>query len=194
MVIAYPWGDSLYLNITNQCSNDCYFCVRNHGDGVAGYRLWLEKEPTAREVIEAVGDPRQYEEVVFCGFGEPLYRLEVVKEVAKELKKYGVPVRVNTNGQANLIHGRNILPELSGLIDRISISLNAEDADKYQEICRSVFGKEAYNAVLEFIQEAKKYIPDVTVSVLTLRKIDQEKCRKMAEKLGVKFRVRAYLE
>lgn len=190
--IAYSLGDALYLNITNRCPNNCCFCVRNGTEGLGGYGLWLEKEPSAREVIEAIGDPREYEEVVFCGFGEPLMRLDVVKEVAAAVKEYGVPVRINTNGLGNLVHGRNILPELEGLIDRISISLNAEDAKKYQKICRSEYGEQAYDAIIEFIKEAKVYIPDVTVSVLTLKTVDIEKCRKIAKELGVKFRIRTY--
>jgi len=144
------------------------------------------------EIIAAVGDPRSFAEVVFCGYGEPLIRLDTVKTVAGWLKQQGASVRVNTNGLASLWHGRNILPELKGLVDAISISLNAENAEKYQRICHPQLGEESYSALLEFIKESKKYIPKVQVTVVAVSEIDIESCRKIAEDLDVQFKVRNY--
>lgn len=193
-MIAYKLGNSLYLNITNRCTNRCGFCIRNNETGVGGYNLWLDKEPTTKEIIEAIGDPSSYKEVVFCGYGEPLMRLQTVLDVARYLKKTypDVPIRINTNGQANLIYGEDITPQFKGLVDVISISLNAENAEKYQELCHSDYGEEAYYSILEFARKCKNHIPRVVLSVVELPSIDVEKCRKLAEELGVEFRVRKY--
>ncbi len=191
--IAYQIRDSLYLNITNECTDTCKFCVRYSTDFVKGHNLRIEKEPSSCDLIRAIGDPKTYKEVVFCGYGEPIIRLNVVKEVSTWVKENGGRVRVDTNGQGNLIHNRNILPELSGLVDEVSVSLNAEDAEKYYEICRPRFGKKAYDEIKRFILEAKKYIPIVGVTVVDLPEIDLTACRRIAlEELGVNFRVREY--
>ena len=193
--IAYPIRDALYLNITNRCSNRCVFCAKFKDFTVKGHALKLEREPTAEEVIQAIGRPQDYREVVFCGYGEPLLRLDLIKQVATWLHKQGVKVRINTDGQANLVHNRNILPELDGLIDAVSVSLNAADAINYQRICQSDFGEKGYQAVKDFIREAKKHIPSVTASVVTLPGINVEDCRKLVEEdLGVRFLVRRYNE
>jgi TatD DNase family protein len=134
--IAYQIRDSLYLNITNRCTNRCGFCVRFHTSFVKGHNLKLEREPSPEEVINAIGDPRRYREVVFCGLGEPFLRLELMKKVAQWVKTRGGRVRVNTNGHGNAIHGRDVLPDLKGIVDSISISLDAEDREKYEEVCR----------------------------------------------------------
>ena len=191
-MIAYQIGSSLYLNVTNKCTNDCYFCIRNLAPGVAGYDLRLEEDPSPREIIDKIGDPRKYDQVVFCGFGEPLVSLDTVKEVSRWLKGRGAYVRVDTNGLANLYHGRNVLPELEGLVDAISVSLNAESGEKYCRICRPVFGDDSFPALLDFIEQAKKYIPSVRVSVVDVEEIDIEACRELARDLGVGFRVRHY--
>ena len=128
--IVYPIRQSLYLNLTNRCSNRCAFCAKNASYFVKGHDLALEREPSAEELVQAVGDPQKYQEIVFCGFGEPLLRLETVKTVAAALKKKGARVRIDTDGQANLVYGRNILPELKGLVDAVSVSLNAENPEK----------------------------------------------------------------
>ena len=146
------------------------------------------------EVMNAIGDPSAYDEVVFCGYGEPLLRLDLVKEVAGAMKKSGVTVRINTDGQANLVHNRNILPELAGLVDSISVSLNAPDAETYQKICCSEFGEQGYAALKEFLVEARKHIPSVTATAVTLPGIDIEACHKVAEELQVEFRERVYNE
>ncbi len=187
--IAYQIRDSLYLNITNRCTNVCSFCVKFRSDFVKGHRLRLGKEPSADEIIAEIGDPTRYSEVVFCGYGEPLQRLETVRKVAAWVKKNKGRVRINTNGHANLIHRKDVLPELRGIVDSISISLDAHDAATYDSICKPVF-KNAYDEVVRFIEQAKDYIPDVQATVVDLAGVDLEKCRNICERLGVRFRIR----
>ena len=193
--IAYQIRDSLYLNITNRCTNSCIFCAKFSDYVVKGHELHLDHEPSVAEVKQVIGDPTRYAEVVFCGYGEPLLRLDLIKEVSRWLKDLGVTVRINTDGQANLVHGRNILPELEGLIDAISISLNAPDADNYHHLCRSTFGaQQSYQAVKDFIQQAGRYIPEVITTAVTYPGIDIAACEQVAKELGVKFRPREYNE
>jgi TatD DNase family protein len=186
---AYRIRDSLYLNITNRCTNRCSFCVRFHSDYVKGHNLRLREEPTTDELKAAIGDPGAYGEVVFCGYGEPLLRLDTVKEVSAWIKQKGGSVRINTNGHGNLIHKRNILPELKGIVDSISVSLDAHDEETYERICKPAF-MNAFNEVVAFIKEAKNHIPDVQVTVVAMKDVDVEKCRKMAGELSAGFRVR----
>ena len=194
--IAYKIRNNLYLNITNQCTLACRFCPKFDDWIVKGHYLQLDHEPTEAEILEAVGDPSLYQEVVFCGFGESTLRLDLLESVAKQLRARGAShIRLDTEGLANLVHGRNILPELSGLIDSISVSLNAPDAKTYAKLCPSKYGEEAYGHVKEFIKEAKQHIPDVTASVVGVPNLDVEDCRKLAEdELGVQFRLRPYDE
>jgi TatD DNase family protein len=183
--IAYKIRDSLYLNITNRCTNKCSFCVRFRSDFVKGHRLRLAEE----EIKAAVGDPAAYEEVVFCGYGEPLLRLDVVKEIAAWVKEKGGRVRINTNGHGNLIHKRNVLPELAGLVDTLSVSLDSHDATTYEKLCSPAFPN-AFDEVLKFIKEAKKHVPDVQATVVEMEGVNVEKCKELAEKLSIKLRVR----
>jgi len=193
--IAYPVGDSLYLNITNRCTNECPFCIRNLSRKFnQKYHLWLDREPTAEEVLNAIGNPLKHKQIVFCGYGEPLIRLDLVKEIAKRLRSQPPALRVDTNGTANIFWGRNILPELKGLIDYISVSLNAESAEVYNKICHPMFGEKAYNAIIDFIKEAKKYIPEVEATIVDLPTVNKEACRQIAEDIGVSFRIRPYYE
>ncbi|HHY45694.1 MAG TPA: radical SAM protein [Firmicutes bacterium] len=192
-MIAYRLGNSLYLNVTNRCTNSCEFCIRKIADGVGGYNLWLEREPAADEVVDAVGDPTRYDEIVFCGYGEPLVRLDVVKDAGRRLKERGARIRVDTNGQANLFFGRNVVPELEGIVDAISISLNAENAEKYVKLCNPVFGERAYYAILEFAREAVKHIPRVTLTVVDLPEVDLKACEDIARSIGAGFRVRHHI-
>ncbi len=192
--IAYQIRNSLYLNITNRCTNSCIFCAKFDDFVVKGHELKLDHEPSFEEIKQAVGDPRKYAEVVFCGYGEPLLRLEVVKQLASWLKQQGVQVRINSDGQANLVHGRNILPELKGLVDAISISLNSATSAEYQQLCQSSYGEQSYQAVKDFLQQATEYIPEVTASAVTYPGVDIAACRRVAEEIGVQFRVREYQE
>lgn len=201
MTITYELGNSLYVNVTNRCSNACTFCVRQKHDGVNGKdTLWLDREPTIEEIKAdfETRDLGKYDGVVFCGYGEPMMRTDAVLEVAKWLKEKDsdIKIRINTNGQANLINKRDITPELRGIVDTVSISLNADNAKKYQELCVSDFGEEAYEGLLEFAALAKRYVPEVVLSVVdtTMSSDEIEKCRKLAEEYGVSFRVRAFIE
>ncbi len=189
--IVYPIRDSLYLNITNRCTNTCSFCVRFFTDYVKGHNLKLENEPSSAEIISRLGDLSKYREVVFCGYGEPLLRLDVVKEVAKFLKDKSIPVRINTNGHGNLIHKRNIVPELKGLIDEVSVSLNVDTEINYNKFCRPQFGMETFGKIKEFILECKKYIPLVSVTFMDLDGVDLKECERITkDELKVNFRIR----
>lgn len=191
--IAYKLKDSLYLNITNRCTIACVFCGKWKSFMLRDFNLRLKKEPTVEEILHAVGDPSAYNEIVFVGWGESLLRIDVVKEVSRRLKEKGARrIRVDTDGLANLVHRRNVLSELKGLVDAISISLNAQDAHTYARICPSRYGERAYAAVVDFIKESKHYIPEVTASVVTVPGVDVERCREIVEGLGVRFRPRIY--
>ena len=192
--IAYKIRNSLYLNITNRCSNRCSFCAKFDDFTVKGHNLLLDGEPSYEEIMAAIGQPQGIDEVVFCGYGEPLIRLDLVKQVASELKGRGYPIRINTDGQANIVHGRNILPELAGLVDSVSVSLNAPDAATYGQICNTPFGEAGFEAVCTFIREAQQFIPQVVASAVTIPGIDIEACRRLAESLGAEFRAREYAE
>lgn len=192
--IAYRIRNSLYLNITNRCSNRCSFCAKYDDFTVKGHNLLLDAEPTLDEVLSAIGEPLGIDEVVFCGYGESLIRLDLVKQVAATLKRRGYRIRINTDGQANLVHGRNVLPELAGLVDSISVSLNAPDAQTYGRLCNTPFDENGFAAVCDFIEQACQYIPEVVASAVTVPGVDIEACRHVAESLGATFRVREYAE
>lgn len=198
MTIVYKVHNNLYVNLTNRCSCSCVFCLRQNRDHMEeSDSLWLDHEPTLQEVKDAFAkeDMSQYEEVVFCGFGEPTERMDLLLEVATFVKEnYQKPIRINTNGQANLINGRDVAPELNGLVDTISISLNTPNEEKYNEMVRSIYGDKAYRAMLDFAREAKKYVPNVVLSTVdtTLSKEEEEQCRKICEKLAVTYRIRPW--
>ena len=155
--------------------------------------MLLQKEPTFQEVIAAVEAEDEFDEIVFCGFGESLIRLDLVVCVARELKKrYGCRIRINTDGQANLVHGRNIIPELVGLVDTLSVSLNAPDASTYTRLCNTPFGAAGFRAVCDFICETKQLLPQVIASVVSVPGVDIDACRVLAESLGATFRVREF--
>jgi TatD DNase family protein len=192
--VAYQIRNALYLNITNRCTNSCVFCPKFDDFVVKGHELRLDHEPDLEELKAAIGDPRDYDEIVFCGYGEPLLRLDLILELATWLKQQQVRIRINTDGQANLVHGRNILPELSGKVDAISVSLNASNAEQYQQICHSKFPDQGFQAVKEFLKLASASIPEVIATAVSYPGIDIEACRKIAEELGVEFRAREYNE
>ncbi|MCP3677078.1 MAG: YchF/TatD family DNA exonuclease [Deltaproteobacteria bacterium] len=193
--IAYTIRDSLYLAITNRCNNLCTFCAKQDSFTVKGHYLRLRYEPTASDVLAAIGpNPQQYKEIVFCGYGEPLIRLDLIKEVGTALKELGCTIRINTDGLANLVYERNILPEIP-FVDAISVSLNAPDSDTYQRIVKTPFGERSFPAIIDFLREAKKHITSVTATVVAVPGLDVEACRRLAEEeIGVVFRAREYNE
>lgn len=188
---TYQIGKALYVNVTNRCNASCVFCDREGYASVVGYNLRMSKsqEPSAEVYIQEIGDPKKYSEVVFCGFGEPTIRLDIIKEVARYVKENGGKTRLNTNGHGNFINKRNILPELKGLIDSISISLNSAYPEQYAKLMK--VDKSLFYEMVDFTKEAKKYIDDVIVTIVDLREVDEQKARKFAEEeLGVRFRER----
>lgn len=193
--IIYTYEGSAYLNITNKCPCSCVFCIRSNGDGLGSAEtLWHKKDPTLEEIKKEIDefDFTPYDEVVFCGYGEPTQALDNLIESAKYLKeKHGLKIRVNSNGLSDLINGKKTAPMLDGVVDTISISLNAPDAESYQRVSRSKFGSDAFPALLKFAQDCKKYIPNVkftAVDVITAEEI--EKCKEISEKLGIPLRIR----
>jgi TatD family-associated radical SAM protein len=197
MTITYTVGNSLYVNTTNRCSNSCDFCVRSHGEELYG-DLWLDREPTREEILDDIisREPEKYDELVFCGYGEPTERLDDILWVCRELKKSrNLKIRINTNGHADLINKRDTAPEFSGLVDTLSISLNCADAKSYQAVCHSEFGEEAFDALIDFARRAKNYVPIVIFSVVrgSIPDEDIEICRKIADDAGVILRVREML-
>ena len=190
--IAYRIGDALYINLTRLCTAHCYFCPREGPDRVAwGHDLALSRDPTPREVLQAVGDPPPCREIVYCGLGEPTIRLETLLETARALKAKGARIRINTNGHGNLIHGTDITPRLAGVVDAVSISLNYHDAGLYEKHCPSTFGLAAFDGILAFARAARSHVREVTFTVVEGAKdVDVAKCRAIAEQCGVAFRAR----
>lgn len=202
MVITYTIKNSLYLNMTNHCTNRCVFCVRNQSAGSSGAfpNLWLEREPTVAEVLadlSSYNSLNRFEEIVFCGYGEPTCRLYDMLEVCRWLRETtATPIRVNTNGHASLILAENTAPLFQGLVDRVSISLNAADPETYDAICRPRFGEDTYTGVLKFAREIVKYVPSVVLTAVrgTIPDEDLERCAAIAKELGAGFRVRELIE
>ncbi|MBF0369005.1 MAG: YchF/TatD family DNA exonuclease [Magnetococcales bacterium] len=191
-ILAYPIGRALYLNVTRGCTLKCTFCPKWSHPQVHDYDLTLKRNPDAQALIQAMGDPGRYEEIVFCGFGEPTLRLEVMLAVAREVKRRGdIRVRLNTDGLANRVYGRDVTPRFKGLIDAVSVSLNAQDEATYDCHCKPAFGG-AWQGMLDFIRAAKKHVPEVTATAIDgLEGVDMEACRRLAEdELGVGFRAR----
>lgn len=192
---TYQIGENLYVNLTNRCSNRCTFCVRNGKETYEGHALWLKGgEPTAEQVISEIGDPKKYREIVFCGFGEPTYRLREMLEICDYVRKEGGKTRLNTNGHGNVINGRNIAPELKGRVDAVNISLNAPSAEEYDRVCLPQIGN-AYEAMKEFARDLKACGINCWFSVVDC--IGQEavgKCRKIADGVGIPLRVREMIK
>ena len=200
MTILYEVHNGLYVNLTNRCSCACTFCVRQTDDSVGkSDTLWLEHEPSFEEVMEAFKafDLSKYEELVFCGFGEPTEAFDMLKRVAAEAKRrWNIPIRVNTNGQGSLINGRDIAPEFEGLVDTISISLNTPNAEEYLKLTRSRFGEKAFPAMLKFAREVKKYVPNVVMSTVgtTITHVEEQQCQAICDELGVTYRIRPWID
>ncbi len=189
--IVYKIRNSLYVNVTRECSNVCEFCPRLEDPTVQGHYLGTDQDPAAADIIAAIGDQRP-DEVVLCGFGEPTMRLDVIKEVAAEMKKRGLKVRLNTNGQGSLLNKRDIVPELAGLIDTVSISLNAPDQATYNRICHPLDKRNAFPALLAFAERCRDLLPETVVSAVgPVEGVDMDAVRRLAEEtLRVKFRLR----
>ncbi len=200
MCITYIVEDKLYVNITNKCSNRCEFCIRNNGDGAYGSdSLWLEREPAREEILDSIlsHDLTAFSELVFCGYGEPTYRLDDAVFVAKNVKeKYPkMKIRINTNGHSDLILQRDTAPEYEGAFDIVSISLNTPTAEKYQQLCHSVFGERSFDALLKFAGKVKHYVPTVCLSAVkeTLNSEEIDRCKSICNDLGVTLRLRDYI-
>ncbi len=194
-VYTYRIGDNLYLNLTNRCSNRCTFCVREEGETYEGYPLWLkEGEPSAETVMAQIGDPRRYAEIVFCGYGEPTFRLNELLRIADRVHAEGGRTRLNTNGQGDLINGREIAPLLKGRLDGVNISLNAPDAASYVALCRPAFGNAAFPALISFARSCKRNGLNAWFSVVDCIGREQiERCRALAEETGIPLRVRTMI-
>lgn len=198
MTITYPVSKGIYVNITNRCPCDCIFCIRNHQDHVyKSDTLWLDREPTVQEICDSIDtwNLQEYEEVVFCGFGEPTERIYDLLEVAKYIKlKSDIKIRINTNGLADLIWSESTASKLKGLIDSVSVSLNATNKEDYCDVVRPKFGVESFDAMLKFTKDCTEYVPEVMMTVVDVvtTKEEQEICRKICESVGATFRVRPY--
>lgn len=196
--ITYEVKNGLYLNITNRCPCSCTFCIRNNDDHVYGSDpLWLDHEPSVTEICDAIDqrDLSKYEEVVFCGYGEPTERLDVLLKVAAYIKKKSpIRIRVNTNGLSDLIYGEKTAPMLKGLIDVVSISLNATNPEDYLKMVRPKFGIGSFDAMLSFAKDCKAYVPDVVMTIVdtVTTKEEQEKSLQICNDLSVRLRIREY--
>ena len=205
MTITYEYEGALYVNLTNKCNCACEFCLR-HGKAQGSIytqdSLWLEREPTRQEALDSFldRDVPGYREIVFCGYGEPTYRLEDLLWLVDQLKeRFGEklpPVRINTNGHASLIPGRDVCPELKGRIDTLSISLNADNAADYTALCHPQQGEAAYQAMLDFTRESAQYVPNVVLTIVDKDKTPEEieHCKQIAASLGVKLRIRSFID
>ena len=196
--LVYPIRRSLYVNVTNDCSNRCTFCPRSEAGGdllVKGHDLRLERAPSAGAILKAISQarPEEYDEIVFCGFGEPTLRLDVVRQVAQAVRdRWHVPLRLNTNGQGSALNGRDIVPDLAGLFDAVSVSLDAPDAETYERLCRPTIPG-AFAAVCDFLRAAQGRIPTLRATAVAVPGLDLDATRRLAEEdLGVAFSVREY--
>jgi TatD family-associated radical SAM protein len=189
--LTYVIGDNLYINLNDRCTLECEFCPKTHGvKKVHDYDLTLDHRPEVADIIADIGDPSRYRQVVFCGFGEPTLRLKALLEIARHVKEHGGNTRINTDGLANLFHKRNVLPEMAGVIDALSVSMNAQNEELYNLHCQPQLAG-SYQAMLNFLQAAPEYIPDVTATAIDgLEGVDIAECRRQAAELGVQFRRR----
>ena len=189
--LAYPIGDRLYLNVTDRCTLNCAFCPKHVArPRVRDYDLSLRARPDASDIIASIGDPARYSEVVFCGFGEPTLRLKLVLEVSDYIHSRHGRVRINTDGLANLVHKRNVLPAFTGRVDALSVSMNAHNETVYNRHCRPAL-RGSYQAMLSFLEQAPRYVNEVTATAIDgLEGVDIDACRKLATERGARFRRR----
>ena len=200
MTVTYAAGTAIYVNMTNRCPCACTFCLRHNKDHVFNSdSLWLDREPTVEEVCNSLNawDLTQYKEIVFCGYGEPTERLYDLLEVAKYIKtKSNIKIRINTNGLADLIWKESTAPKLAGLIDAVSISLNATKKEEYLKVVRPKFGIESYEAMLKFTKDCTAYVPSVVMTVVDVVTSAEEQaiCRRICESVGATLRIRPYVD
>lgn len=189
--LVYTIDNKLYINLTDRCTLACEFCPKIQGSmDVHEYNLLLSQRHSAEEYIKKIGDPEQYDEIVFCGFGEPTLRIKDLLSIARYCKKSNIPIRVNTDGLGNLVNKRNILPELSQCVDALSVSMNAQNEEVYNQHCVPAL-KGSYDSMLEFLTLAPEYIPDTTATAIDgLEGVDIDACEAIAKQLKVKFRRR----
>ena len=200
LTITYEVDSGLYVNITNRCSNNCEFCIRKNGDGAYGSdTLWLTREPTLDEIKEDI-DKRElsrYSEVVFCGYGEPSYRLCDAREIALYIKSKmpEMKVRINTNGHSDLILGCDSASLYEGAFDTVSISLNTPSSEKYVEICHPIYKDKAYESMLNFAKNVKNSVQNTLFSVVkeTLTEKELAECKKISDACGVALKIRTYI-
>jgi len=195
--VFYEYGGGLYANLTNKCPCRCEFCIRDMVGALGGAdSLWLRREPTLEEIKELLGewDLNEFDELVFCGYGEPTERLEDLLATARYAKSLSpsLRVRINTNGLSDLINKRDTTEDLRGIIDAVSISLNAKGPEEYLALCHPRFGIDSFDAIIDYTRRVKEVVPDVTMSIVggTIPRQDERPCREIAESLGVKFRIR----
>ncbi len=200
MTITYEIEGSLYLNITNKCPCNCTFCIRNNADGAYGSDpLWLEHQPDSDEVVKALQklDLDSYKEIIFCGYGEPTCEFDILKAVSRYIKSVSkTPIRLNTNGLSNLINGRDTAPEFEGVVDTISVSLNAPTSEEYDKVTRPSFkGVDCFEEMLTFAGEVKNYVPNVMLTVVdVIGEENIKKSREIADRVGISLRVRELVE
>lgn len=197
-ILVYELDKKIYINLTNRCTNECIFCLRQDKDDVCGQELWLDSEDfTSEDVIEQLKKFNLSSEVIFCGYGEPMLKFEVLRQVAKYIKETypEIKIRVNTNGHANFIYKKNVVPELVGLVDEFSVSLNASNSEEYDELSQPKF-ENAYEEVKKFIKCSADAGIETVASIVDGykgRRLDVEKCREITESLGAKLRVREWI-
>ena len=200
MTITYEGRNSIYVNMTNRCPCACVFCLRHNKDHVFNAdSLWLEREPTVEEICASIDswDLEKYDEIVFCGYGEPTERLQDLLQVASYVKSKGkTKIRINTNGLSDLINGEKTAHKLKGLIDTVSVSLNATNKDDYFKVVRPKFGIDSYDAMLSFAKDCTKHVSEVVMTVVDIvtSKEQQEQSRKICESIGATLRIRPYEE
>ena len=200
MTILYEVGSGLYVNLTNRCPCACTFCLRQTRDHMEDSgSLWLEHTPTLEEVLAEFDkfDMSRYKELVFCGFGEPMEALEVLLATARYAKEhFSIPIRINTNGLGDLIHGKPVAPLLEGLIDTVSISLNTPDPKRYLELVRPKFGEGSYEAMLQFARDCTRYVPHVVFTTVetTLTPKEEDQCREICRSVGAQYRIRPWVD
>lgn len=198
-IITYEYWGSLYINLTNRCDCHCRFCIRDQDASALG-GLWLREEPAKEAVLDEIlaQDLREYAEIVFCGYGEPTCRADDMFWICDQLRAAGradlPPIRLNTNGHGSLINHRDIAPEMAGRLDAVSVSLNASNEAEYLRLTRPGMGAKGWQAMLDFVKEAKVYVPRVAVTVVDYDQTREEiaAAGKLAEDLGVDFRVRPF--